>query len=543
MSLTDSPVLLAGSSLLLLAFVKIATTYINRRSLKNLQGPASPSFWIGNEFDIRFQKEVGDCEFKWMHDYGTAWRTAGCMGEDYLMLADPKACQYILHTSGYHYPKRKDNRAISRFVTGDGIIWVEGADHQRHRKVMNPAFGGAQLKSFVSLFHRTATKVLAQKWRDDVIANDESGAPVINVTKWLSHMTLDVIGEAGFGYQFNSLDDSKSALSAVYKNLFIDSTLYPSKADLVFKSMWRYLPDDVVNLFRYVPMKEYSRFRHYLDFIRGVGRDFIANNEAGDGKDILSILLRANKSENAKTRLSDIETVDQISSLLLAGHDTTAFSVTWLLWELAKHPEYQAKVREELAAVRADVTARGDTEFSVADLDGLSMLIAVMKEGLRLHPIVWGTGRYAERDDVIPLAYPITTKTGERISSIPISKGQIIQISIASYNRLPEVWGEDVDSFRPERFLEKENDSISLGVYANLLNFSGGLRGCIGWRFSVLEMQTMLATLLENFEFALPDNADEMKILRKPTGMMVPMVDGQPRLGAWMGLKVTNVAQ
>lgn len=60
---------------------------------------------------------------------------------------------------------------------------------------------------------------------------------------------------------------------------------------------------------------------------------------------------------------------------------------------------------------------------------------------------------------------------------------------------------------------------------------------------SVLEMQTMLATLLENFEFALPDNADEMKILRKPTGMMVPMVDGQPRLGAWMGLKVTNVAQ
>lgn len=60
---------------------------------------------------------------------------------------------------------------------------------------------------------------------------------------------------------------------------------------------------------------------------------------------------------------------------------------------------------------------------------------------------------------------------------------------------------------------------------------------------SVLEMQTMLATLLENFEFALPDNADEMKILRMPTGMMVPMVDGQPRLGAWMGLKVTNVAQ
>lgn len=78
------------------------------------------------------------------------------------------------------------------------------------------------------------------------------------------------------------------------------------------------------------------------------------------------------------------------SSLLLAGHDTTAFSTTWLLWELARHPEYQVKVRKELAATRAEVIARGDTEFSVADLDGLSMLLAVMKVHNLIHGYIRG---------------------------------------------------------------------------------------------------------------------------------------------------------
>lgn len=65
--------------------------------------------------------------------------------------------------------------------------------------------------------------------------------------------------------------------------------------------------------------------------------------------------------------------------MLLAGHDTTAVSITWLLWELAKHPEYQIKIREELAAARVEATARGDSDFSIADLEGLTMLQAALK--------------------------------------------------------------------------------------------------------------------------------------------------------------------
>lgn len=123
------------------------------------------------------------------------------------------------------------------------------------------------------------------------------------------------------------------------------------------------------------------------------------------------------------------------STILLAGHDTTASSLTWWFWELARHEDWQSRVRDEIHAVRRKLAERGDEEFSIADLEGMSVMNATLKEAMRLHPIVWQLARVAAQDDVIPLSTPITTESGQQISSIPIRKGQSIDISIASYNR------------------------------------------------------------------------------------------------------------
>jgi cytochrome P450 len=136
---------------------------------------------------------------------------------------------------------------------------------------------------------------------------------------------------------------------------------------------------------------------------------------------------------------------------MLAGHDTTADSLVWVFWELAKDCEFQARIRTEIQATRAKVVERGDTDFSIEDLEGLTLLQAALKvllgfsspipqltggqEGLRLHPIVWQLTRTTERDDVIPLEFPITTKSGKSISAIPVSKGQDITVLISAYNR------------------------------------------------------------------------------------------------------------
>ncbi|KAA1474653.1 cytochrome P450 [Dentipellis sp. KUC8613] len=520
-----------------LTFFLLQKARRSRRSLKDLPGPPSSSFWLGNYKDILYQDQVGDVEFKWMREYGSAWRISACMGEDYLMLTDPKALQYILHTSGYRFPKRADNVEMIRLFLGQGLVWAHGETHQRQRKIMNPAFTAPQLRSFLGVFQQHGLK-LAQKWKDE-LDSSSSGASVLNIAPWFSRLTLDIIGLSGFDFDFGALDDDDNEVSQAYKGLMVDGTLYPSKFDVIFKSFWQYVPSDILHLMRFLPTKSYRRFRSYTLFMRKFAPEvFRKNASQGDGKDVVSVLQRANSAEDPAKRLHPYELYDQISTILLAGHDTTSYTLTWLFWELAKNPSWQTKVREEVVAARATAAARGDDDLSAADFDKMPILNAVLKESMRVHPIVWYLARIAENDDVIPLAFPVTTKTGETISAIPISKGQGIQISISAYNRMPEIWGKDAHEFNPERFLETGGaKQTSVGVFSNLLNFSGGLRACIGWRFSILEQQALTAMLLEKFEFSVPQESAINDVKRKPSLVMVPIVENQPGLSLFLEVK------
>lgn len=462
------------------------------------------------------------------------------MGEDILMVADPKGIQHILQGSGYNYLKSAEDRQILRMVAGEGLVWVHGEDHRRHRKVMNPAFSAPQLKAFLPLFHSRAEK-LVQKLQDEASTGGTDGL-VINVASWLSRTTLDVIGEAGFGYEFGALDDQKGEFIKNWDGIFVDSTLYPSNLDLMAKSWFNAIPVNILYYVRHLPIREYRRGRRWLDFARVMAGDIVRKSEArADGKDVMSVLLQANASGNPKTKLSGNEVLDQISTLMLAGTDTTAMSASWVLWELSKDPAYQSKVRDEIRATRAQVTARGDAEFLMTDLEGLTLLQAAMKEGMRLHTVSWHLLRLASKDDVIPLSNPVVTESGEQVTSIPVSKGAKIRISVCAYNRLPSVWGEDADRWNPYRWIGMDSSKqTTVGVYANLLNFSAGVRACIGWRFSVIELQSILVNLLENFEFSLPSDATQNPVLRRPSMAMTPMAEGHR--GAWMGLQVKTLA-
>ncbi|KAI0030594.1 cytochrome P450 [Vararia minispora EC-137] len=540
---------LTNAALISLAALAVVAAFIVRRGrdrLHDIRGPDAKSFWLGNFEDIRYQDQVGDCEFPWMREYGGVWKIHGIMGSENLVLADPKALQYVLQTSGYRFPKRRDILASVRMILGEGIVYVHGEQHNRHRKIMNPAFSAPQLKSFLSLFQNHGGR-LVQKWKDEVVSADPSADPVFNVHRWLSRTTLDVIGETGFNFDFGALNNHDNPLSKVYENLFIDSMLYPHRLDLVFRHLWRQLPAWLLWYLRYIPSREYTRFRQYQNFMRKFARELLFKSEAVSGsKDVMSILIRANGSESDVSKLREIEVLDQISTLVLAGHDTTASSLTWWLWELAKNSDWQTRVRDELKQARAKVEERGDDDFSIQDLDGMSLMHATLKGTMRLHPIVWTLGREAGQDDVIPLAFPIISKSGKQLSAIPVKKGQMIDIAIAPYNRNPEVWGEDADMWRPERFLEIDKSrQTSVGVYANLCvrssyRIAAGLRGCIGWRFAIIEMQAIAAKLVENFEFALPPQTEKTKIKRKPAGLMAPMADGYR--GIWMGLRVKALA-
>ncbi|KAF8266543.1 cytochrome P450 [Lactarius quietus] len=520
--------------IIVLAFLAHAYYRWQSDFLRKLRGPDSPSFLYGNELDIRHQKEVGDCEFKWAQEYGNVWRHHGCLGKDRLVVADPTALRYILHVHGNHFSKPKDVQKSVEMTFGRGLVWApSGEIHQRQREIMNPAFSAPQIRAFLSVFQNSASK-LAQIWKEEVVAADQ---PVVNVMEWLSRTALDNIGEAGFGFQFGSLDGLDNPLREQNEKLF---SVPVSRYDVILRTLWYYVPEVLMDLAQYLPAPRFRRFRKYSAFIRNFSRGIIEKSiMEGDGKDVMSVLLRANASEDPRAKLSDIEMVDQIATLLFAAHDTTTNSLAWYLYEIARNPQCQERARAEIAAIRAK---KGGEILSATDLDSMTYTLATLKESLRLHPIVHTMAREATQDDVIPLGSPIVAKSDEQVSSIHVRKGTPVDVAIGVYNRLPDIWGADANEFNPERFLNIDKSKRSnIGVFANLLTFSGGTRGCIGWRFAVLQMQIIIVALVENFQISLPPQTEKTRIYRKPIGMMIPTVEG--RRGAWMGLVVKSLEE
>ena len=122
---------------------------------------------------------------------------------------------------------------------------------------------------------------------------------------------------------------------------------------------------------------------------------------------------------------------------------------------------------------------------------------------MRCAPPVVHTERESAKDDVIPLSKPIIGRNGQSISAIPVKKGQIILIGIYTFNYSKEIFGEDAREYRPDRWLEEDLESRVKGfsVWAPVLSFLGGPRGCIGYRFALLEVKVLLSTLIDAFEF------------------------------------------
>ncbi|KAK7439342.1 hypothetical protein VKT23_017568 [Stygiomarasmius scandens] len=396
---------------------------------------------------------------------------------------------------------------------------------------------------------------MINKWQEQYFIEDGGSTKkqdyhVVSMTRWLSKLTLDVIGESAFDYKFGALDGEDNKLSSILRHVFED-TAGPklSKATMLFRAIRRQLPLDPTF---YNPLnpdmplvltKEDKRFKTWLEAAREAAKEILkekgqmSHRLKEEDKDILSVLVRSNTAEDPKKRLDDEEVLAQMATMILAGHETTSNTTTWLLYELSRHPEHQERILEELDAVKKRKTDAGEDEALTAhDYDSMPFFNACIKETLRLYAIVLTLVRCSDRDDVVPLAEPIISASGEKLTEIPVKEGQRVLIDIANYNRLESVWGKDPDTWHPERFLEsKTQKGTTLGVYANLLSFSAGVRACIGWRFALLEMQAILAGLISAFEFSVDPT---LEVFRGQLGGLVPLVRGKEAEGPQMPLKV-----
>ncbi|KAK1229645.1 hypothetical protein PQX77_007281 [Marasmius sp. AFHP31] len=199
------------------------------------------------------------------------------------------------------------------------------------------------------------------------------------------------------------------------------------------------------------------------------------------------------------------------------------------------HPEDQSKVYEEIKQAREV----NPGELTSSDYDSMTHLTLILKEALRLHPVVPTVDREAMKNDILLLDFPVLSEGGKSVSEILVNEGQRIRVDISTYNRLESVWGEDASQWNPRRHLRldsEEKKQAQVGLFANILTFSGGPKGCIGWRFALMELEAIVFGLLEQFEFSIPPG---LEIEPEFPVLAVPTVKGKESEGPQLPLKIT----
>ncbi|KAK0219090.1 cytochrome P450 [Armillaria fumosa] len=468
-----------------------------------------------HEFKLRSQRTAGDLEMAWQKLYGNTFRISGCFAQDILMTSDPKAIQHILRNSGYRYPKTKDIVHVWELAVGKSVVAAAGSIHQRQRKILGPAFSSSQLKNYATAFKATGIE-LCRKIRELV-----DGGPVeVNMLEWTGRAALDNIGlgrsfdwAASLGYKFGALDGKSSEMADLIRRSFCISTslsnMSPTPLVVLAPALWRFLPKSMLSILERISTPESRIFKQFNTVARKTAREMIKNALRDGSRKLVTLLATASD----KGLLDEDEILSQLATFTLAAEDTVASAISWTLYELSRCPKYQARVREEIVCL--------------VDYENMPLLNTAINETLRLHPLMFTFSRYAAENDVIPLNEPITTQVGETWNEIPVEKGQMVMISAYTYNRLPHVWGQDSDNWNPERFFQ-ERSGVSVGLHANLLNFSDGVHGCIGWKYGLIQLQIILVELLKSFEFL----DSKVEILNGSAFVgLIPVVKGREQEG------------
>ncbi|KAJ7289436.1 cytochrome P450 [Mycena rebaudengoi] len=305
--------------------------------------------------------------------------------------------------------------------------------------------------------------------------------------------------QEGFDYNFNRLD--RSAAPDEFDGAFTTLTASGTGIMSLIKA---YVP-----VLRPIPTKMDTIIDKSKAVVTRIGGKLLresqreismgVGSQSGRARDLLSLLVRANTSKDIpeSQRLSDKDVLAQVPTFLIAGHETTSAAATWALFALTQNVEVQKRLRDELLTVSTE-------KPTMDELDGLPFLDCVVRETLRLYAPVRVIGRIAVREDVIPLNTPYTDVNGQVHESLRILKGQELLIPVLAVNRDPDMWGPDASDFKPERWEAATPITNSIpGVWGHMLTFLGGLRGCIGYRFALVELKALLFTLVRGLEFEL----------------------------------------
>lgn len=371
------------------------------------------------------------------------------------LLSHPDSVKYVLQDNHRNYAKGYEK---AKPLLGEGLVTAEGELWRRQRRLMQPAFHRQRLAELLPTMVDATSEMLAH-WRD----LDGADEP-LNIAREIMLLTQTIILRTMFstdiGHQAANIADS-FGIALEYLN-FAMMAPFP--------------------ILQALPTPANLRFRQAMRVIDSAVYGIIAERRESGVKrnDLLQMLIDARDEETGEG-MSDRQMHDEVLTIFLAGHETTASLLSWTFYLLGQDAQVEERLRSEIATV---VDGRAP---SMEDISKLRYTGQVLHESLRMFPPAWMFARTPIDDD--------------EIGGYHIPAGSMIMLSPYVTHRLPQFWDEP-DRFDPDRFdPDRENDRPRYAFFP----FGGGPRLCIGNNFALMEAPTILSMILQNFQFKLAE--------------------------------------
>jgi cytochrome P450 len=416
--------------------------------LANPPGPRG-RFLIGSLIEISrdwlgFYKNCAD-------EYGDVVRVHLAHVPVYLVV-HPRDIETVLVTNAARFTKSEDYRALAR-VLGRGLLTSEGDFWKRQRSLIQPAFHRQSILAYAAVMTRAAGRML-DAWKEKSERN---------IHEDLMRVTLEIVGQCLYGAEVT--DDAERvghAMEVVTGRFIINASL---------AMLFRF---DIPVRFAF---REWRAIRELNGIIGSIIRERRSSGQPRE--DLLDMLLRARDADG--NPMSDVQLRDEVMTLFLAGHETTAIALSWACYLIAQNPDIEAKVAEELQAVL------GGRVPTPEDLPRLRYTEMVLKETMRLYPAVWGIGRRALEDC--------------ELGGYRVPAGSNVFILQWRTQRDPRFF-PDPDRFDPERWRDDPVRSGKIPRFA-YFPFGGGPRVCVGASFAMMEATLLLAMIQQRFHLEI----------------------------------------
>ena len=384
--------------------------------------------------------------------YGDVFRLRFAFLSSYLF-THPDVSYEILARQAQAFEKDPITRRSLGRIIHQGLTVNEGEPWKRQRRLMQPAFHVSRINTYVQMMVQYTAQMLAG-WRE---------GEIFDINQELIALTLRIVAQALFG------TDVMESASQVSKSMaFLEESFAKESLSLPIP-YWLPTPHNLA----------VNRVLQGLDIL--VRRIIAEHRSTGrDTGDLLSLLLLAQDEDGSQ--MSDQQLHDEVLTLLLGGHETTANALVWACYLLSQHPEVARKLRDEVDAVL------GQRAPTLEDLPRLQYVDQVIKETLRIYPPAWILGRQAMQD--------------VELGGYHVRKGTMVFVSPYVQHHDPR-WFEEPEAFRPERFSEENEKKIRAHTF---IPFGAGPRACIGSRFTLTEQKVVLTLLAQKCKLTPPPN-------------------------------------